>query len=91
MARKPWFDPHAGELLFAQYAERMDSFQEALADGLVTVEEVRAQHDRVVALLRVVEPLIDDVVHEKLTEALFEMAVLYGLQSIHLAQEHIES
>lgn len=87
MTRRPWFDPETGELVFPRDAEQRDSWRAAMAEGAVTPAALRAQQERVADLLRRVEPLVPDEAHAPLTEALAEVAVLYGLQSIHLVQQ----
>ena len=56
----------------------MDSWQQALADGVVEPEEV----ERVADMLRALEPKLSDELHEELTGIFYELAVLYGMQSL---------
>jgi len=80
MARESWFDVKSNELKFATYVDKMDSWQKALADGMVQPEELQAQMERVTAMLRALEPKLSDEVHEELTNVLYELAVFYGMQ-----------
>ena len=82
MGRKSWFDEETNELGFDKYVERMESWQEALADGLVTAEEIREQADRIADLLQVFEPKLSDELHAELTTIFYELAVLYGMQRV---------
>ncbi len=86
MARIEWFSDEGDDLFFNRYVERMESWQQALADGVVTLEEIKAQAERVADLLRKVEPMLNDEQHEAVTELLLEMAVLNALQSAYLLQ-----
>ena len=60
----------------------MESWQSALADGVVRPEEVRQQSQRVTDLLRALEPKLNDELHEELTRILYELSVLYGMQAL---------
>lgn len=82
MGRTSWFDEQHNELEFEQYVEQMESWQAALADGIVTPEEVHQQTVRVANLLRELEPKLSDEIHAKLTVIFRELAVLYGMERI---------
>lgn len=41
--RKSWFDEESNEPMFSKYAEKMESWQKALADGVVQPEELQQQ------------------------------------------------
>jgi len=79
VARAKWFDSQSNELLFDKYATQMDSWQKAIADGMIEPEEIEQQAQRVAGLLREIEPKLSDELHDKLTQALYELAVLYGM------------
>jgi len=82
MTRQSWFDSESSELLFGKYVERMESWQNALADGAVQPEEVRQQADRVTDMLRALEPKLSNELHEELTRVFYELSVLYGMQAL---------
>ncbi|MDI7276808.1 MAG: hypothetical protein QME94_12590 [Anaerolineae bacterium] len=82
MAREGWFDAQSNEIGFARYAEQMESWQQALADGRVEPEEVRRQAERVAGLLRALEPKLSDALHAELTTIFRELAVLYGMERL---------
>lgn len=82
MARKSWFDEQSNEPLFSKYVEQMDSWQRALADGVVQPEEVQQQAERVAEMLRTLEPKLSDELHKELTNVFYELAVLYGMQRL---------
>lgn len=79
--RTSWFDPEQGPLHLAEYFQRMGSWQQAIADGKITPEEIRDQSHRVIALLKEVEPLVNETEHQLVTETLYEMAVLQAMQA----------
>ncbi len=83
-ARKPWFSDDPGQLELLTYLQRMHSWQKAVADGEISVAEVQAQAQRVIQLLKTVQPLLNTQQHAQLTRILYEMAVLQALQTLAL-------
>jgi len=82
MSRQKWFDPESNELMFSNYLDQMESWQQALADGVVKPEEVRRQAERVATMLRTLEPQLSAELHEELTNVFYELAVLYGMERL---------
>lgn len=82
MARKSWFDPESNEMMFSKYIEQMESWQAALADGVVEPEEVRQQAQKVAEMLRALESKLSDELHEELTTIFYEWAVLMGMERL---------
>ncbi len=80
MARRSWFDtaksgdsPEAARTHASPFSgsiERLESWQRAIADGIIEPHEVAEQKERLVALLRELEPMLDDAQHEKVTRVL---------------------
>ena len=81
MGRISWFSEEGDALFFQRYVDRMESWQRAIADGRIDPEEVRAQAERVAALLREIEPQLSDALHERITQLLLELAVLNAMQT----------
>ena len=89
MDRKSWLDDETQTPLIDTYAQQLSSFIDALADGKVDEAEVRAQEERVVALMKEVEPQLDDKVHASMTQLLCELTaynMMQMLQSMHAAR-----
>jgi len=82
MSRTSWFDEESNEMMFSKYMEQMESWQAALADGVVEPEEVKQQAERVTEMLRALEPKLSDELHEELTKILYEWAVLLGMERL---------
>jgi hypothetical protein len=80
-SRISWFDQEKGPLYLSEYFQRMSSWQQAIADGKITPEEIREQASRVISLLKEVEPLVNETEHQVITETLYEMAVLQAMQA----------
>jgi hypothetical protein len=84
-SRIDWFGGETAELQLAQYFQRMESWHAAIADGVITPEEIREQGHRVVGLLKEVEPLVTAEQRATLTKVLYEMAVLQAMQGTAMA------
>ena len=82
MARTGWFDAESNEANFGEYVEQMESWQAAMADGVIEPEEIQAQAQRVADMLRALESKLEDEIHEELTRIFYELAVLYGMQQL---------
>ncbi len=85
-ARAPWFDAAKHKPLISEYAERMQPFIKAMADGRVDEAEVDAQEKRLMASMKEVEPLLNNKVHGKVTRLLCEMAAYDLMQALHAVQ-----
>ena len=51
-----------------------------MSDGNVDADEVHQQEQRVVALMKEVEPKLDDKMHEQMTKLLCEISALSVMQ-----------
>jgi len=88
MGKNLWFDPASNQLLFSRYLTQMDSWQQALADGVVEASEVAAQAERVSDMLRALEPKLSVELHAELTNIFYEWAVLQAMMTtLELAEE----
>src|SRR5262249_56306897 len=85
--RTDWLDPKSSAPLIDQYAEKLGSFLEAMADGRIEPQELKAQEDRMVALMKEVEPKLDDELHEQVTHLLCEMTAYNIMNTIHELME----
>ena len=86
-ARLSWFDEKTHAPLIDSYARRLNSFIETMADGIVDDKEIAAQEDRLVGLMKEVEPTLDDAVHAKVTELLCELTAYDIIQMVHGLQK----
>lgn len=80
--RRAWFE---GSDAFR--IERLESWQQAIEDGVIEPHEVAEQKTRVVDLLRQLEPMLDDAQHEQVTRVLEEWAVLQAMHGTLLIEE----
>ncbi len=70
--RTSWLSDEGG-VAIEDHARRLTSFMEALADGIVSQDELEAQEERVVKIMRAVEPRLDDALHAEVTGLLCEL------------------
>ena len=56
MARTSWFDDKAEHPLIQERLEKLESFTSALADGVVSKQELSGQEQRLVAAMKALEP-----------------------------------
>ena len=87
MPRSDWFDETTHEPLIAEQTHRLQSFLEAMADGVVDEQEMSAQEERLVSLMREVEPLLDDTLHAKVTQLLCELTAYDIMQTVYTMQQ----
>jgi hypothetical protein len=85
--KSTWFDEEANTPLIAQEAQRLESFVAAMADGQVTDAEVKAQEQRVVKLLKEIEPLLEPKLRDRVTELLCELTAYDMMQMLNMMQQ----
>ena len=83
MARGEWFNSESNELMFNKFITHMDSWQQAMADGVIDSAEVQTQADKIQGMLRVLEPKLSDALHQEITDVFYEMAVFYGMVQMY--------
>jgi hypothetical protein len=83
--KTPWFDAASDSPLLAEYARKLDSFLDVVADGRVDTKELEEQEKRLVNLMKQVEPLLSPEAHEKVTELLCEVTAYDLMNTFHMA------
>jgi len=78
-----WLDESSDAPLIHQYAEKLTSFADAMADGKIDKHELEAQEERVVALMKTVEPQLDPKLHEEVTRLICELTAYNIMHTIH--------
>jgi alpha-D-ribose 1-methylphosphonate 5-triphosphate diphosphatase PhnM len=86
-SRTGWLDAASDSPLIGQYAERLGTFLEAVADGRIDDQELKAQEARVVALMKAVEPELEDALHEQVTHLLCELSAYNIMNTMHKLME----
>ena len=80
MPKQSWLDETTQTPQIDQYARKLGSFIDAMADGKVDEAEVAAQEERVAGLMKEIEPLLDAPMHAKITELLCELTAYNMMQ-----------
>ena len=89
MARTSWFDEKAQHEGIQERAQKLDSFTSALADGVVSKQEVEGQEKRLMAAMKTLEPELSDEQHAKVTTVLVELSAYNIMRLLHeLHSEH---
>ena len=86
MAKTSWFDDKAEHPILQERATKLDSFTSALADGVVSKQEVEGQEQRLVTAMRVLESELSDTLHEKVTTVLVELSAYNVMRLLHELQ-----
>lgn len=83
MARTSWFDEKAEYPIIQDEVNKLQSFTEAMADGVVEKRELEAQEQRLVAAMRRLEPELNDDLHGKVTTVMIEMTAYNIMRLLH--------
>ena len=83
MARTSWFDEKAEHEGIQEKAQKLESFTSALADGVVSKQELEGQEKRLVAAMKTLEPALSDDQHAKVTSVLVELSAYNIMRLLH--------
>ncbi|MDG3006340.1 hypothetical protein [Paludisphaera mucosa] len=81
--RTPWLDDEGEAPLVHEYAEKLGGFMSAMADGKIEKHELEHQEERVVALMKKIEPELDPALHEQVTRLLCELTAYNIMHTLH--------
>ena len=83
MPRSSWFDEKSEVPLIQEQVSKLDSFTSALADGVVTKQELAGQEQRLVAAMKQLEPTLNDQQHAEVTRTLVELTAYNIMRLLH--------
>jgi hypothetical protein len=83
MARDGWFDGKGVDLLRDEFLVTHPGWQKYIADGEIDAAEILEQENRIIGMLRELEPKLSDAQHEMLTKTLLEYEVLVNMALVH--------
>ena len=86
MARTSWFDDKAEHPAIQERVSELESFTSALADGVITKQELAGQERRLVAAMKKVEAELSDDAHAKVTTVLVELTAYNVMRLLHELQ-----
>ena len=81
-----WFDEKSNASLISDKAQQLESFLQAIADGKVTDAEVKSQEERLVKLMKEIEPQLDPALHDSVTQLLCELTAYDLMQALNMMQ-----
>jgi hypothetical protein len=81
--RTHWLDETTEAPLIHDYAHRLSGFIEAMADGKIESHELKEQEARLVALMKKVEPELNDKLHDDVTHLLCELTAYNIMHTLH--------
>ena len=71
--KSAWFDEASNLPIIADQARRLEFFLQAIADGVVTDAELKSQEERLVKLMKEIEPQLEPKLRDRVTEMLCEL------------------
>ena len=83
MARTSWFDDKAEHPIIHDRVASLETFTSALADGVVTKQELASQEARLAAAMKSLEPKLSDDVHAGVTAVLVELTAYNVMRLLH--------
>jgi len=83
MPRTSWFDDTNEHPLIQEQVSKLESFTTALADGVVTKQELAAQEARLVAAMRTLEGVLSDEQHAAATTTMVELTAYNIMRLLH--------
>jgi hypothetical protein len=86
VARTSWFDDRAEHPMIQERVEKLQSFTDALADGVISKHELSGQESRLTAALKGLESELSDDQHGKVTKVLVELSAYNVMRTLHELQ-----
>jgi hypothetical protein len=84
--RTSWFDDKAEHEAIQDRATKLESFTSALADGVVSKQELNGQEQRLVGAMKKLEAELSDELHAKVTDVLVELTAYNVMRLLHELQ-----
>jgi hypothetical protein len=85
--RQSWLDTPKQTPLIDGYVKKLSTFVDAMADGNIDASELAEQEERVVELMKKVEPELSDEQHAEVTKLLCELTAYNVMQTLSSLQE----
>ena len=83
MARTSWFDEHATHPVIQDRVSKLESFTSAMADGVVSKQELAGQEERLVQAMKTLEATLSDEQHARVTTVLVELTAYNVMRLLH--------
>jgi len=85
VARTSWFDD-ADLPIIDEQVDKLESFAEAMADGLIDKQELERQQESLTRAMKAVEGDLNDTQHAKVTRLLVELSAYNIMRLLHELQ-----
>jgi hypothetical protein len=86
MARTHWFDDSTHLPVIDEQAQKLDSFVQAMADGVIGKDELERQQESLIQVMKAVESDLTDEQHAKITQLLIELSAYNIMRLLHELQ-----
>jgi predicted transcriptional regulator len=86
MSRASWFDDKAEHPVIQEQLEHLESFTSALADSIVSKQELAGQEQRLIQAMKNVEDELNDAQHAKVTTLLVELSAYNVMRTLNELQ-----
>jgi hypothetical protein len=87
MKRVDWFDEKTHVPVIDEQVEKLSSFVDAMADGVIDHAELEKQQSSVVEAMKAVEAELNDEQHVKITRLLVELSAYNIMRLLHELQQ----
>jgi hypothetical protein len=81
--RSSWFDDKAEHPVIQERINNLDSFTSAMADGIVSQNELAGQEARLVAAMKALESTLSDEQHANVTTVFVELSAYNVMRLLH--------
>ena len=88
MARIDWFDDKKDTPVIDEQVQKLATFVEAMADGIIEKAELEKQQTSVVQAMKAVQGDLNDAQHEKVTRLLVELSAYNIMRLLHELQQN---
>ena len=86
MARISWFDETKHLPVIDEQVQKLGSFVEAMADGIIDKKELENQQESLIRAMRAIETDLTDEQHAKITRLLIELSAYNIMRLLHELQ-----
>jgi len=87
MARIDWLDDKTNVPVIEEKVQKLTTFVEAMADGVIEKTELEKQQSSVVQAMKAVQGDLNDAQHEKVTRLLVELSAYNIMRLLHELQQ----
>ena len=87
MARIDWLDDKTNVPVIDEQVQKLTTFVEAMADGVIEKAELEKQQSSVVLAMKAVQGDLNDAQHEKVTRLLVELSAYNIMRLLHELQQ----